>query len=42
MVIRELTVEAPDIVYDKGPNGSNVEAIQNNIDEYLQDPSRWR
>ena len=34
VVIRELTVEAPDIVYDKGPNGSNVEAIQNNIDEY--------
>ena len=34
VVIREFTVEAPDIVYDKGPNGSNVEAIQNNIDEY--------
>ncbi len=34
VVIRELTVEAPDIVYDKGPDGSNVEAIQNNIDEY--------
>ena len=34
VVIRELTVEAPDIVYDKGTNGSNVEAIQNNIDEY--------
>ena len=34
VVIRELTVEAPDIVYDKGTNGSNVEAIQSNIDEY--------
>ena len=34
VVIRELTVEAPDIVYDKGTNGSNLEAIQNNIDEY--------
>ena len=34
VVIRELTVEAPDIVYDKGTNGSNVEAIQNNVDEY--------
>ena len=34
VVIRELTVEAPDIVYVKGPNGSNVETIQNNIDEY--------
>jgi hypothetical protein len=34
VVIRELTVEGPDIVYDKGPNGTNVEAIQANIDEY--------
>ena len=33
-IIRELTVEAPDIVYEKGTSGSNVEAIQNNIDEY--------
>lgn len=36
VVIRELTVEAPDIVYDKGQNGSNVEAIQTNIDEYAR------
>jgi uncharacterized protein involved in outer membrane biogenesis len=34
VVIRELTVEAPDIVYDKGTDGSNVEAIQNNVDQY--------
>ena len=34
VVIRELTVEAPDIVYDKGANGTNLEAIQANIDEY--------
>ena len=32
VVIQELTVEAPDIVYDKGSNASNVEAIQNNIE----------
>ena len=40
VVIQELTVEAPDIVYDKGSNASNVEAIQNNIDEYLEGPRR--
>ena len=34
VVIKELTIDAPDIVYDKGENGSNVEAIQRNIDEY--------
>jgi hypothetical protein len=34
VVIKELTIEAPDIVYDKGADGSNVEAIQRNIDEY--------
>ena len=34
VVIRELTVEAPDINYDKGTDGSNLEAIQKNIDEY--------
>jgi hypothetical protein len=36
IVIRELTIEAPDIVYDKGENGSNVEAIQRNVDAYSQ------
>ncbi len=34
VVIKELTIEAPDVVYDKGEDGSNVEAIQRNIDEY--------
>ena len=34
VVIKELTIDAPDIVYDKGEAGSNVEAIQRNIDEY--------
>jgi uncharacterized protein involved in outer membrane biogenesis len=34
VVIKELTIDAPDIVYDKGTDGSNVEAIQRNIDEY--------
>jgi hypothetical protein len=36
IVIRELTIEAPDIVYDKGENGSNVEAIQRNVDVYAK------
>ena len=34
VVIKELTIDAPDIVYDKSEDGSNVEAIQRNIDEY--------
>ncbi len=34
VVIKELTIDGPDIVYDKGTDGSNVEAIQQNIDEY--------
>ncbi len=34
VVIKELTIDGPDIVYDKGAEGSNVEAIQRNIDEY--------
>jgi hypothetical protein len=34
IVVKELTIEAPDVVYDKGTDGSNVEAIQRNIDEY--------
>ena len=34
VVIKELTIDAPDIVYDKSEGGSNVEAIQRNIDEY--------
>ena len=34
VVIKQLTIDAPDIVYDKGEDGSNVEAIQRNIDEY--------
>jgi hypothetical protein len=42
VVIQELTVEAPDIVYDKGSNASNVEAIQNNIDEYSKTRSETR
>ena len=36
VVIRELTIEAPDIVYDKGEKGSNIEAIQRNVDEYAK------
>ncbi len=36
VVIRELTIEAPDIVYDKGENGSNLEAIQRNVEAYTK------
>ena len=33
-MIRALTVEAPELVYEKGPGGSNVEAIGNHVGEY--------
>jgi hypothetical protein len=36
VVIRELTIEAPDLFYEKGPGGSNVETIQRNVDQYMQ------
>lgn len=36
IVIRELTIEAPDMTYEKGPGGSNVEVIQRNVDEYVK------
>ncbi len=36
VVIRELTIEAPDMVYEKGAGGSNVEVIQRNVDAYVK------
>jgi len=36
IVIRELSIEAPDMAYEKGPGGSNVEAIQHNVDQYVK------
>jgi hypothetical protein len=36
IVIRELTIEAPDMAYEKGPGGSNVEVIQHNVDAYVK------
>ena len=36
IVIRELTIDAPDMAYEKGAGGSNVEVIQRNVDEYVK------
>jgi hypothetical protein len=36
IVTRELTIEAPDLFYEKGPGGSNVETIQRNVDQYMK------
>jgi len=36
IVIRELTIEAPDMAYEKGAGGSNVEVIEDNIDKYVK------
>jgi len=36
IVIRELKIEAPDMIYEKGPGGSNVEVIQRHVDDYVK------
>ena len=36
VVIRELTIDAPDVVFDRGEDGSNIETIQQNVDAYAQ------
>jgi hypothetical protein len=36
IVVRELTIEAPDMVYEKGAGGSNVEVIQRHVDDYVK------
>jgi hypothetical protein len=36
IVIRELAIEAPDMVYEKGAGGSNVEVIQRHVDQYVK------
>jgi hypothetical protein len=36
IVVRELKIAAPDLIYEKGSGGSNVEAIQRNVDEYVK------
>ena len=36
ILIRELIIEAPDMVYEKGAGGSNVEVIQRNVEAYVK------
>jgi len=36
IVVRELIIEAPDMTYEKGPGGSNLEVIQRNVDAYVK------
>lgn len=36
IVIRELTINAPNMVYEKGAGGSNVDVIQRNVDAYAK------
>jgi hypothetical protein len=36
IVIRELTLEAPQITYERGERGSNLDAIQKRIDAYVK------
>ncbi len=36
LVIRELTIEAPDVSYEDASNGSNIEVIQRNAEAYAK------
>jgi hypothetical protein len=36
ILIRELVIEAPDMAYEKGDGGSNVEVIQRNVENYVK------
>ena len=36
IVVRELIIEAPDMTYEKGPGGSNLDVIQRNVDAYVK------
>ena len=36
VVIRELTIEAPDVAYATGPGSSNIETIQRNVDAFVK------
>ena len=36
VVVREVTIDAPDIVFDKGEGGSNIETIQQSVDAYTK------
>jgi len=36
ILIRELTIQAPDMIYEKGAGGSNVEVIQRNVEAYVK------
>lgn len=36
VVIREIAIEAPEINYEKGKGGTNLDAIQKNIEAYLK------
>jgi len=31
VVVKRIVIESPDVIYEKGPSGTNIEAIQRNI-----------
>ena len=35
VLIKEISIIKPDVTYDYGPSGSNLEAIKRNVDRYL-------
>lgn len=36
IVIKEIVVSAPEVTYELGPQGSNIDAIKRNVDAYLK------
>jgi uncharacterized protein involved in outer membrane biogenesis len=39
ILVRELAVESPQITYEKGPKGTNLDAIQSHIEAYVSSAS---
>ncbi len=36
VIIKEIVVSAPEVTYELGPQGSNIDAIRHNVDAYTQ------
>ncbi len=36
VVIKEIFIEAPEVTYELGGDGSNIDAIQKNVDAFIR------
>lgn len=35
VIIKEIVITKPDVTYELGPGGNNIDAIQNNVNAYM-------